>query len=232
MALLGAGAAMGEAATTTGPWWLVLALTLAGAGVGMVLTPRLIGAGYRLDHESGPLPFPTWTIPVTMAVTWGLVAWQLGPRAEFTLTPALLTFTTAGVALTWIDADVHRLPTGLIWPTFWLVAAQLALTSAITGSWVPLIRGFVLAGIFGGVFFLMYRRARGALGRGDVRLLTLIALVTGYHSLSGPLTATMIGLAVSWVWLAIKLSRGAGRRDEFAFGPWLALGGYLTLLLG
>lgn len=222
---------MAQVVPATGPWWLVLALTLAGAGVGLILMPHLAGAGYRLDHESGPLPFPTWVIPVTLAIAWGAVAWQLGPRAEFTLTPALLTFTTAAVALTWIDADVHRLPTGLIWPTFWLVTAQLTLTSAVTGSWIPLIRALILAALVKVVFSFVATRSRGGFGRGDAKMLTLITLVTGYLALSGPFTATALALILNGVWLAIKLARGASRRDEFALGPWLAIGGYLTLLL-
>ncbi|MDN5777122.1 MAG: A24 family peptidase [Humibacillus sp.] len=217
--------------SVTGPWWLVIALSLAGAGVGLILMPRLTSAGYRLDHESGPLPFPAWTVPVTVAAAWGGVAWQLGPRAEFTLTPALLTFTTAAVALTWIDADVHRLPTGLIWPTFWLVTAQLVLTSAVTGAWVPLIRALILAALFRVVFSFAANRSRGGFGRGDPKMLTLVALVTGYLSLFGPFTATVLALVLNAVWLVIKLARGASRRDEFALGPWLALGGYATLLL-
>lgn len=216
----------------TGPWWLVLALALAGAGVGLILMPRLASAGYRLDHESGPLPFPAWTVPVTMAATWGLLAWQLGSRAEFTLAPALLTFTTAGVALTWIDVDVHRLPTGLVWPTFWLVAAQLVLTSAVAGAWVPLIRALVLAALFRSVFLFAANRSRGGFGRGDARTLTLVALVTGYLSLFGPFAATLLAFGLNAPWLAIKLARGAGRHAEFALGPWLVLGGYVTLLLG
>lgn len=223
---------MTGALPSTGPWWLVLILTLAGAGVGMILMPRLASAGYRLDHESGPLPFPAWIIPVTLAAAWGAVAWQLGPRADFTLAPALLTFTTAGVALTWIDADVHRLPTGLIWPTFWLVTAQLAFTSAVTGSWVPLIRALILAALAKVLFSFVSSRSRGGFGRGDARMLTLVALVTGYLSLFGPFTATAIAVILNAVWVIIKLARGAGRRDEFALGPWLALGGYVTLLLG
>ncbi|MEO6997839.1 MAG: hypothetical protein ABI112_07120 [Terracoccus sp.] len=86
-----------EAAAT--PWWFVALVALAGAAVGLVLTPRLASGGYRLDDEAGPMPFPSWVVMPMTALAWGVLAWRLGALGDYTVLPALLTFSTVGVAL-------------------------------------------------------------------------------------------------------------------------------------
>lgn len=217
------------------PWWFVALVTLAGGGVGLVLAPRLASGGYRIDDEAGPLPFPTWVVPPVTALAWGVLAWRLGALGDFTVLPALLTFATVAVALVWIDADMHRLPTGLVRPAIVLVAAQLALSSAVTGDWSALLRAIVCAVVLLVVFLLLALLAGvlgGAFGLGDVQLAALLGLTTGYLSAWAPLVTTYAAFLLGGVWALVRIVlRRADRRSTIAFGPWMLLGGYLSLLV-
>lgn len=217
------------------PWWFVAVIVLTGAAVGRVLTPRLASVGYRLDDETGPLPFPTWVVLPVTALAWGMLAWRLGGLGDYTVLPALLTFTTVAVALVWIDADVHRLPTGLVRPAIVLVAAQLAFSSAVTGDWAALLRAGVCAVVLLLVFLLLALLAGalgGAFGLGDVQLAALLGLTTGYLSAWAPLVTTYAAFLLGGAWaLGRIVVRRADRRSAIAFGPWMLLGGYLSLLV-
>lgn len=217
------------------PWWFVAVAALAGAGIGLVLAPRLAEAGYRLDDEAGRTPFPPWLVPVVTAAAWALLTWRIGSLGQWTVLPALLTFTTVAVVLVWIDADVHRLPTGLVRPATILVAAQLALASAVTGEWSALGRavlsGLGLAALFL-VLALLAGALGGALGLGDVQLAGLLGLVTGYLSSWGPLVLTYAAFLLGGAWALVRIGlRRATRRSAIAFGPWLLLGAHLALLI-
>lgn len=217
------------------PLWFVVTITLAGLAVGIVLAPRLAGTGYRLDHESGPAPFPTWTVPLATALAWGVLAWRVGPRGQWTVLPALLTFATVAVCLGWIDADVHRLPTGLVRPALVLVAAQLTLSSAVTHDWAALLRagvGAVALLLVFGLLALVASAFGGAFGLGDVRLAALLGLVTAYLSAWGPFVTTYAAFLLGGLWALVQvLLRRADRRSAIAFGPWMLVGAYLALLV-
>ena len=217
------------------PWWFVALVVLAGAAVGLVLAPRLASGGYRLDDETGPMPFPTWVVMPVTAVAWGVLAWRLGALGGFTVVPALLTYTTVAVALVWIDSDVHRLPTGLVRPAIVLVAAQLAFSSAVTGNWSALLRAGVCALVLLLVFLLLALLAGalgGAFGLGDVQLAALLGLTTGYLSAWAPLVTTYAAFFLGGVWALGRIAlHRANRRSAIAFGPWMLLGGYLSLLV-
>ena len=222
-----------EASAT--PWWFVALVALAGAAVGLVLTPRLASGGYRLDDEAGPMPFPTGVVIPVTALAWGVLAWRLGALGDYTVLPALLTFTTVAVALVWIDSDVHRLPTGLVRPTTVLVAAQLAFSSAVTGDWTALLRAGICAVVLLLVFLLLALLAGalgGAFGLGDVQLAALLGLTTGYVSAWAPLVTTYAAFLLGGAWALGRIAlRRAHRRSAIAFGPWMLLGGYLSLLV-
>lgn len=217
------------------PWWVVAVVTLGGLAVGTVLVSRLRSGGYRLDDESGALPLPAWVLPISTALVWGVLAWRVGPRGQYTVLPALLTFAAVGVALAWIDLDVHRLPTGLVRPATLLVAAQLALSSAVTGDWAALLRAGGCALALFVVFLLLALLASlfgGAFGLGDVQLAALLGLTTGYLSAWGPVVTTYAAFLLGGAWaLGRIIVRRAGRRSTIAFGPWMLLGAYLALLV-
>lgn len=88
----------------------------------------------------------------------------------------------------------------------------------------------LLAGVLAFAVFLMLAiLARGGLGMGDVKLAGLIGLLLGRASV-GALLAGCIAGGVAAVLLI--LSRRATAKSTFAYGPYLALGAALWILVG
>lgn len=106
-----------------------------------------------------------------------------------------------------------------------LVLAALCLVSALYVQ-VPLWENLLTAA---GTFAILAAFAilgRGALGGGDVKMMTALALLLG---LEGTLLALCIGFMLGGVAaLALLVTRRAGRKDFFAFGPFLIIGTVLA----
>ncbi|GAA5015531.1 hypothetical protein GCM10023258_00330 [Terrabacter aeriphilus] len=227
---------MSWAAFPATPVWFVLVVALAGGAVGEVLRRRLATGGYRLDDETGPPPrVPVTVVPVVLALLWGLIAWRFGPLSEWALAPAYLGLGAVAVALTWIDADVHRLPRGLTRPAYPLLVVQLAIASAASGDWGALWRALVVGAVLWLVYALLALVAAllgSGFGLGDVTLAGLVGLSTGYLGVSATLVATYAAFLLSAAYglSRIALRRG-GRKDDIAFGPWMLLGLLLALVV-
>jgi leader peptidase (prepilin peptidase)/N-methyltransferase len=82
------------------------------------------------------------------------------------------------------------------------------------------------------VFGLIYLLGRGALGLGDVKLEAAIGALLGYPAVLAAMFAGIMAGGIAAAFLL--LSRRAGRKDAFAYGPYLALGAWLvyTRVLG
>ncbi len=168
---------------------------VVGGLVGRVLGAELARAAYRLDDETGPGPrLPPAAVTVGLAALWGLLAWRFGPSASYALAPAYLGFAVVGVVLTWVDADVHRLPRGITRPAYPMLVAQLALASLASGDWGALLRA-VVAGVVLWLVYLLVAVVAALLGKGfgfgDVTLAGLVGLATGYVSLGAPSSRRM-----------------------------------------
>ncbi|HEU5144174.1 MAG TPA: prepilin peptidase [Dermatophilaceae bacterium] len=218
------------------PGWFVLLAVGVGALTGRLLQLRLDGGGYRLDDETGSLPRrPTLRLTLLTAFVWGLLAWRLGPLSEWALLPAYLALGVVGVALAWIDADVHRLPLGLTRPAYALLLAQLALASGASGDWAALWRALIAGATTWVVYYLLAWLAallRSGFGYGDVQLAGLIGLATGYLSAWGPVIATYAAFILSGVYAVARLvTRRGTRKDDIPFGPWMLLGSLVALLV-
>jgi leader peptidase (prepilin peptidase)/N-methyltransferase len=86
----------------------------------------------------------------------------------------------------------------------------------------------VIAGlVFLLVFFALSLFLRGGLGMGDVKLAGMLGFLLGWTVLP----ALMIGAIAGGVAAAVLLSRDEGRRATMAYGPYLALGAAIAVLL-
>ncbi|MEP6799471.1 MAG: prepilin peptidase [Lapillicoccus sp.] len=212
--------------------WLIGLLVVAGSAVGFLLQRRLVTTGYRLDDEEGPLPGPSWAVVLAVPVLWGLLAGRLGGAAHGALLPAYLLLATVGVALLWIDVDVHRLPEGLTLPTIPALVVLLAIASASSGDWGALGRAAV-CGVAGYLFYVALALiVPGGLGLGDATLGGLVSLPLGYLGWGPPLTGVLLtyllGGAFTLVALALRRLRLKG---HIAFGPFILVGSLAAVLL-
>jgi leader peptidase (prepilin peptidase)/N-methyltransferase len=197
---------------------------------------RLESLGYRLSDETARAPRGgARLVTVVVALLWGLLAWRFGPMSDYALAPAYLGFSLVGVALTWVDIDVHRLPHGLTRPAYPMLVGQLAIASWASGDWAALRRALIGGAVLWLVYLALALLAavlRSGFGLGDVTLAGLVGLATGYVSGWGPLIATYSAFILSGIYGVgrIALRRGS-RKDHIAFGPWMLVGALIGVLV-
>ncbi|WP_030623173.1 prepilin peptidase [Streptomyces sclerotialus] len=229
----------------TGPagGWLGLARCPAGAG-------PLRGAEAALaTAERPPLgtapapapPAPTSAVcrgygpartaaPLVTAVACALLAAAAGPRPELAV---WLLLAPVAVLLATVDAAVHRLPDVLTLPAAGAAAALLgaaALVPGHRGSWTGALLGGL--GLAAGYFVLFLIRPDG-LGFGDVKLALTLGVALGWYGWGVLFLGAFAGFLLGSVYgIGMMIVRRAGRKSAMPFGPFMALGALLGLLLG
>jgi leader peptidase (prepilin peptidase)/N-methyltransferase len=216
----------------------VLFGAVAGLGLGWAawaISGRLV-AGYRSQdtlaqvsprrHETDARTTSGEVVlaPAIMTLWGAYVGWQASSLAVAT---CALLVTALLLALSLVDFQTRRLPNLLVLAVLGCAVLQAlwlgkpTLGGAATGMAVALA-----------VFGLIYLLGRGALGLGDVKLEAALGALLGYPLV---LVAMFAGIMVGGLAAAVLLlTRRAGRKDAFAYGPYLALGAWLvyTRVLG
>jgi leader peptidase (prepilin peptidase)/N-methyltransferase len=134
------------------------------------------------------------------------------------------------LALTFIDLRCYLLPDGLNLAVFLLGGLMVSIFRQDTWAWhlAGAAAGF-------GVLWLVevtYMRLRGiqGLGRGDAKLLGSIGLWVGLTGIPPVLLiASLGGILAALVSARLKRQSVTGQ-TMIAFGPWIALGGYIVWL--
>lgn len=201
----------------------MIAGALAGLLLGWLawLAAARFAARYR--RASAALPLAAMTL-------WG--GWVGARAASPAVALSALVVSALLLCIALVDLKTRRIPNPL--------TLALLLWAAVQGLWLGR-PGWAAAGLglatAGALFLLFYALGRGALGRGalglgDVKLEAALGALLGFPAvLAGMLAGILLGgLAAA----GLLLTGRAGRRDPFAYGPWLALGGWLiyTRLLG
>jgi len=136
-----------------------------------------------------------------------------------------LCYTAILITIAFIDLDHQRVLNVLIYPAIGL--ALLMIPIFHLDSWWTFLAGAALGF---GILFLIAFFAPGAMGMGDVKLVIFLGLINGFPQIAITLfLAFVLGGLVSGLLLALKK---LGRKDTVAFGPYLALGGWIVLLYG
>jgi leader peptidase (prepilin peptidase) / N-methyltransferase len=125
-----------------------------------------------------------------------------------------------------IDYDHRIIPNKLTLPAA-IVAIGIGLATRPAGVPEQLISG-AAAGGFLLVFALAYPRG---MGMGDVKLAAVLGLFLGRSVAVAILSGVLIGAIVGGVVMA-RVGVSAGRKTAVPFGPFLALGGVIALLVG
>jgi len=165
-------------------------------------------------------------VEVVAAVLVALLRLQLGDDRA-TAVPALTTLVL--IAATVTDLRARLIPNALTYPATAFALAASPLPGGI--GWAPALLGTLAAGGLAMLIFLagalLYRRA-DVFGLGDVKLALFIGAVAGFPR---ALTALMAGIAVGGLLGLLVLLRSRSSRETMPYGPALAIGAYLTLLL-
>jgi len=175
--------------------------------------------------------------PIVEAVTGGLWAvlawWALVTPDALPLLPLVLVLTAAGVALTVIDLDHHRLPNAIVLTLYPVTVGGLLLAGALGGRW-PLVAAGIGAALWLVVIGIPWLVSGGrGMGFGDVKLAPVLGVTLGWWALS----ASVVGLFLAFglgavVGIILMIAGRAGRKTALPFGPFLLAGALVGLLVG
>ncbi len=182
-------------------------------------------------------------VEAVMGAAFALVAARIG--LEWSL-PGFLLFTWVLVVVAIIDTQTRKIPNRLMYP---LTPALLALmvAAALLAGEPRRALAVVLGGVGAFVFLLILAliNPRG-MGMGDVKLAAFIGIALGYLNyahvilglFAGFLVGAVGGLALVGVRVvaarraAREVQGGPLRKQMIPFGPYLAVGALLALLVG
>ncbi len=181
----------------------------------------------RCRHCAAPIALRYPALELCTGLLTVAVVAQFGPTFQGLM--ALL-FTWALVALAGIDLDHQLLPDVITLPLLWLgLLVNLGdtftdLPSAVAGA----AAGYL---VLWSVYWL-FRLATGreGMGYGDFKLLAALCAWLGWQQL--PLLLLIASLTGALYGTAALLIRRPAQQAPFAFGPFLALAGWLALMWG
>ena len=127
------------------------------------------------------------------------------------------------IVVSFTDIDEGIIPNVITYPGMLIGLALAFFTIGIKSAVIAML-GF---GLF---FLLIVILSRGGMGGGDVKLVALIGAFVG--PLNSLLVFILSSLAGGLWAIALLLFKGAGRKTEVRFGPFLALAGFIAFLYG
>ena len=174
--------------------------------------------------------------PLVELLTGILSAW-VAARFGFGLAAlAALLLTWFLIALTFIDIDTQLLPDSLTLPLLWL-GLTLSLWGPQGNAPLPVDVRSSLIGAVAGYLSLwsvyhLFRLVTGkeGMGYGDFKLLAALGAWLGWQMLLPVILLAAVSGAV--VGIALLAIRGRSRATPIAFGPFLAVAGWLMLIFG
>ncbi|MDO4641382.1 MAG: A24 family peptidase [Neisseria sp.] len=176
----------------------------------------------KCNHCNTPISLRYPLVELLTAILFGIVAYQYGWSW---LTLGGLVLTAMLVALTFIDADTQYLPDSLTLPLIWL-----GLIYNLNSEFVPLKQA-VLGAIVGYVSLWLlnyiFKKIRGidGMGGGDFKLFSALGAWLGISTLPVIIfVAALVGL------LATVVLRVTNAQQQIAFGPSLAIAGWLAFV--
>ncbi|WP_051450370.1 prepilin peptidase [Actinospica robiniae] len=165
-----------------------------------------------------------------MSVAFGLlVGAAIGVHfAHVDTFPAYLVFAVCAVPLAVTDLATFMIPNRLLGPA--AAASLLGLIYVLPGGGAaPLERGLLAAAVVGVAFLALAIVAGGGFGLGDVKLLSYLALLTGYQSWNLVLVSLLAGFVIAA--LAAATMRQVRHGSQIALAPWLIGGAVVALVL-
>jgi leader peptidase (prepilin peptidase)/N-methyltransferase len=169
-----------------------------------------------------PIPLRYPVVEVATGALFTLAYVTLGPTLDFVVAAALL---AALVAITAIDLAHQIIPDVITLPG--ILAGVVGNLATDRVSLLESVAGIVVGG---GIFLVIILASRGGMGGGDMKLGAMLGAFLGWKL---GLLALLLGvLAGGAVALCLLILGRKGRKEAIPFGPFLALGGAISLLWG
>ncbi|MGK5499299.1 prepilin peptidase [Streptomyces sp. URMC 125] len=167
---------------------------------------------------------------VATALACALLAAAAGARPELAVWLLLAPF---AVLLAVVDRAVHRLPDAVTLPLAAAGAALLGIAALLPGAAGSWTRALLGGPALGGLYCLLFLANPRGLGLGDVKLAVPLGVALGWYGWGALLTGAFAGFALGAVYgMSLVAAGRAGRKDALPFGPFMAAGALVGLLLG
>ena len=174
-----------------------------------------------------PLRRRTLFVEIGMVILFAALPWLITPPMDLAIYSAYIAVLVLVIV---IDLE-HRLVLHVV--TFPTTAFALAASSLlIDGGFYVALAGAVVGFLFFFLAYLIGQRffGRGALGFGDVTLAMTMGAMLGFPRI---FVALILGILFAGLYGAVALLTGRMQRHSyFAYGPFLAAGGIITIIWG
>jgi leader peptidase (prepilin peptidase)/N-methyltransferase len=169
-------------------------------------------------------------VPLANAALFAAAAVRFG--ADWAL-PAYLLFFAALLAISVIDFRLQIIPNRIVYPAIFVSVPLLALAALAQHDGSRLVRALIGAALAWSGLLIIHLISPAGMGFGDVRLSFLLGLFLGWLSYGHIVTGLFLGFLLgAVVGLVLVVLRVRARTDHVPFGPFLAAGAGLTVLIG
>ena len=177
-----------------------------------------------------PLPARYWLVPLANGALFAAAAVRIGAEPEL---PAYLVFFAALLAISVIDLQLQIIPNRIVYPAIFAAIPLLALAALLGEDWASFRQALVSAAVAWFALLVIHLVQPGGMGFGDVRLSFLLGLHLGWidygHALMGIFLGFLLGAVVGLLLVGLRIR---SRTDHVPFGPFLAAGAAITILVG
>lgn len=163
-------------------------------------------------------------------VLFGIVGARFG--ADWRL-PAYLLFAASLIALSAIDLEHFRLPNAILLVTLYAGFPMLLLAAVADDRWHDLGQGVLGAVVGFSLLLVVHLLSPRGMGMGDVKLAGVLGLFLGFLSIGRVFLGLFLGFVLgSVIGIVLIATRLRTRKDHIPFGPYLAAGAMLSVLVG
>lgn len=169
-------------------------------------------------------------IELGTGLAFAAVTWRLDHLDLLSALPAYLWFTAIGIALSFIDLELRRLPNAIVLPSYPVLVVLLTGSAAWQDDWWSLARACLGGAALYGLYLLLVMVYPAGMGWGDVKLAGVLGLVLAYLSWTALLVGTFAGFLLGAVVGVVVLATGrGGRKTALPFGPFMIAGALVAV---
>ncbi len=184
----------------------------------------------RCRYCGARIPTRVFIVEAVTGILFLLSFWRYGLTAQFGVTAF---WCCVFLVIIFIDWESQLILNKITYPAVVIALIILAIHTYVPGANLLPPQATLVNGVISGavlfVFFLLIILIRpGAMGMGDVKLVTLIGLVSGFPLVVfSMIIGVVIGGIVAIILLAAKIK---GRKDVIPYGTFLAIGPIIALI--
>ena len=145
---------------------------------------------------------------------------------------AYLVFGVAATAVSASDVACRRVPNRVTAPAFVAGIVLLAVGSAHSGQWWPLVRAGIATAALAVFYLALGLASRGGMCMGDVKWAAVVGLYCGWLGWPAVFNATLLAFVAAALFVLIcRLATVGTRRRTVPMAPFMAVGALTVIVL-